>query len=70
MERAFSPFSLFTSTVPGALPRADMVRAFGARVHSLRRGLAIGKIPIGPEARPIPSLAQRARYGNDDVLEG
>ena len=30
MERAYSPYYYFVSPVPGALPQADMVRAFGA----------------------------------------
>jgi hypothetical protein len=30
MERAFSPCSIFVLTFPGALPQADMFRAFSA----------------------------------------
>jgi len=71
MERAYSPCSFVVSTVPGALPQADMVRAFGAlvstsrweptiaqigaSVRSLRWGLPIGTISRGPEARSIPA---------------
>jgi hypothetical protein len=34
MERAYSPYYLFLLTFPGALPQADIVRAFGALFDS------------------------------------
>jgi hypothetical protein len=55
MERAYSPCSLFVSTVPGALPQADMIRAFGASVRTLRSGSTMGTMSRGPEARSIPA---------------
>jgi hypothetical protein len=46
-----------------ALPQADMVRAFGAIVRSLRWGSTIGTISVGPEARSIPA------WGNAPGME-
>ena len=84
MERAYSPCSFVVSTVPGALPQADMVRAFGAlvstsrweptiaqigaSVRSLRWGL-INRHYFQRAGGPIhTSRAQRARYGKTTMF--
>jgi hypothetical protein len=57
MERAYSPYSYFVWPFPGALPQADIVRAFGALLVFLM-GIAMNAISGGPKARSI------AAWGN------
>jgi hypothetical protein len=36
LERAYSPYLFFVLKFPGALPQADMIRAFSARLTIVR----------------------------------
>jgi hypothetical protein len=62
MERAYSPYFLFVLPFPGALPQADIVRAFGA-LFVFRIGIATNAICGGPKARSI------AAWGNAPGIE-
>ena len=54
MERAYSPRLSFPTASPGASPRADMVRAFGASVRSFfESGSIVGTIGGGLKARSM-----------------
>jgi hypothetical protein len=46
MERAYSPLPFFPSRSPGALPQADMVRAFGADPSATSRCATDGCYPV------------------------
>ena len=63
------PFFLFSiRSDPGALPQADMVRAFGAIVPSI--GCKRYPVPGGPKARFIPAWGNAPGNRTNKAIEG
>jgi len=66
----FQPLHLTLLGIPGALPQADIFRAFGAFVRISTPKMAIGIILGGPEARSIPAWGNAPGTENENLIEG
>jgi hypothetical protein len=69
MERAYSPYFLFVLTFPGALPQADIVRAFGA-LFVFQMGIAMSAISGGPKAQSIPAWGNAPGIERSKTIKG